>query len=342
MVSATRSGKTLENYILTVEKDRYLEILVRYVSKDDEWFLANNIEENFDQFTGTMYIETLDGRVIAKSAFKNGESYIPITGSSGCDNWIIVTYTRTVTYADGDGVLTTEFTSWTVSEFNHCNTEFEEIDILAPENDLGEVGGSGAPAPPEIPSASSAEKPCPGDPLPTVKVAAQKGSGVEGGRFGYGNRKNLDGTSKAHFGLDLEAEIGDPVSAIFGGTVNYYYEPKGLGHYAVVTSTLDGRTIYMYYGHLQGPAMSNGTRLATGDVVGYVGTSGNAKDPVDRGHVKPHVHLKVRDCSIFLSEDMHWTQCGVADPEDYISAEIDTNGENLMTDCGTIQTTQTN
>ena len=87
---------------------------------------------------------------------------------------------------------------------------------------------------------------------------------------------------RTHKGTDIVAAQGVPLVAIESGTIwspNWHYL-GGIGLY------LRGDTgdVY-YYAHLSayGPGISDGVRVGAGQVVGYVGTSGNA--------ATPHLHL---------------------------------------------------
>jgi hypothetical protein len=91
-------------------------------------------------------------------------------------------------------------------------------------------------------------------------------------------------TYHLHQGTDIFAAFDTPVRAPFDGVVSYAEE--GAGGKAAYVRTADG-TIY-YMAHLNGfgpPA--GGSSVRQGDVVGYVGDSGNARGGA------PHVHLQV-------------------------------------------------
>jgi murein DD-endopeptidase MepM/ murein hydrolase activator NlpD len=92
---------------------------------------------------------------------------------------------------------------------------------------------------------------------------------------------------RTHRALDILAPRGTPVLAADEGLVIRVHENK-----------LGGRTVYMvdparrlayYYAHLDrwADGLAEGQTLARGDVIGYVGTTGNA--PRDT----PHLHFQV-------------------------------------------------
>jgi len=87
-----------------------------------------------------------------------------------------------------------------------------------------------------------------------------------------------------HMGTDIFADRGTPVRAPFNGVVRF--EDSGLGGKAAYVTQPDGTFYYM--AHLNGFAkIASGAAVKQGDVVGYVGDSGNAQGG------SPHVHFEV-------------------------------------------------
>ena len=85
---------------------------------------------------------------------------------------------------------------------------------------------------------------------------------------------------RLHHGLDMVAPAGTPLVAVENGTVyslNWHYA-GGTGLYL----RGDSSDVY-YYAHMSGYNVSEGQRVGRGQVIGWVGTSGNA--------VIPHLHL---------------------------------------------------
>jgi murein DD-endopeptidase MepM/ murein hydrolase activator NlpD len=90
------------------------------------------------------------------------------------------------------------------------------------------------------------------------------------------------GGGRTHTGLDMVAAAGTPLVAIESGRIwspNWHYL-GGIGLYL----RGDSGDVY-YYAHLSayGPGIGDGVRVGAGQVVGYVGTTGNA--------ATPHLHL---------------------------------------------------
>jgi hypothetical protein len=96
-------------------------------------------------------------------------------------------------------------------------------------------------------------------------------------RFGPGWR--------LHQGTDIFAAAGTPVRSPADGTVRL--ATGGLGGITVYVVEPDGT--YYYLAHLAGraPGLVEGARVTTGQVVGFVGTSGNARG------TPPHLHFEV-------------------------------------------------
>jgi hypothetical protein len=89
-----------------------------------------------------------------------------------------------------------------------------------------------------------------------------------------------------HQGTDLFAARGTPVRAPFDGVVRFATEEGAGGNAAYLT--VPGGTYY-YMAHLDSfsKKFSSGSQVKQGDVVGYVGNTGNAFDS------SPHVHFEV-------------------------------------------------
>ena len=93
------------------------------------------------------------------------------------------------------------------------------------------------------------------------------------------------GFSSHHSGVDLMAPYGSPVRAAAAGTVVF------AGRYYAYGNIVDLRHaggIITRYAHLStfAPGIRPGTEVATGEVIGAIGTTGNAHGA--------HVHFEVR------------------------------------------------
>lgn len=92
---------------------------------------------------------------------------------------------------------------------------------------------------------------------------------------------------RGHRGIDLMAAEGTPVVAAVTGTIEKLFESR-LGGTTLYLRSADGKWIY-YYAHLAGYAsgLREGLRVRTGQVLGYVGDTGDA------GPGNYHLHFSV-------------------------------------------------
>ena len=83
---------------------------------------------------------------------------------------------------------------------------------------------------------------------------------------------------RAHNGIDYAAPSGTPVSAIADGTVSFKGRKGGYGNFLELRHA---NACVTGYGHLQGFArgLRAGSRVAQGQVIGYVGMTGLATGP---------------------------------------------------------------
>lgn len=95
------------------------------------------------------------------------------------------------------------------------------------------------------------------------------------------------GDKRVHNALDIPAPRGTPVLSTDSGRVLKLFTSKagGLTIYAIDPTD---KYIY-YYAHLDHyrPGLAEGMRLARGDTIGYVGTTGNAPPNY------PHLHFTI-------------------------------------------------
>jgi hypothetical protein len=94
-----------------------------------------------------------------------------------------------------------------------------------------------------------------------------------------------DNNTRDHHGIDIFAPRHTPVLAVADGFVtSVATTPRG-GH--VVWIWHPERRQSHYYAHLQKQAVTTGTRVKAGDIVGYVGNTGNART------TPPHLHFGI-------------------------------------------------
>jgi murein DD-endopeptidase MepM/ murein hydrolase activator NlpD len=108
---------------------------------------------------------------------------------------------------------------------------------------------------------------------------------VEGGRVtsGFGMRFHpILGYTRFHRGMDFGAAYGSPVHAVTDGLVNFAGYHGGNGNFIRLNhSSVLGTS----YSHLSRILVSPGQRVSTGQVIGYVGSTGLSTGP--------HLHFEV-------------------------------------------------
>lgn len=95
-----------------------------------------------------------------------------------------------------------------------------------------------------------------------------------------------DGGERRHKGIDIFARRGTPVVAVIDGIISYIGDqPKG-GHCLWLT-TESGTSFY--YAHLDrwAPGIYEGLEVQSGDLLGFVGNTGNAIN------TPPHLHFGI-------------------------------------------------
>ncbi len=88
---------------------------------------------------------------------------------------------------------------------------------------------------------------------------------------------------RMHRGIDLGAPTGTPIRAIRAGTVIF---AGWQGGYGQITLVDHGNGVVSAYAHQSRFAVGQGARVAQGQVIGYVGTTGNTTGA--------HLHLETR------------------------------------------------
>lgn len=113
-----------------------------------------------------------------------------------------------------------------------------------------------------------------------------------------------------HEALDIMAPRGTPVLATDTGRVAKLFlsKPGGLTVYQFDES----QTYCYYYAHLDhyAPGLKEGALLHKGEVLGYVGSTGDASPDA------PHLHFTI----FKLGPEKHWWQGTPIDPFEYLKA----------------------
>ena len=105
----------------------------------------------------------------------------------------------------------------------------------------------------------------------------------------YGWRKNpVTGVNKLHAGTDFAAPGGTPIHAAASGYVQVAgWSSGGYGNYVIIYhgKMSDGQQYSTLYGHMRSVATSAGKYVQQGELIGYVGSTGNSTGN--------HLHLEV-------------------------------------------------
>lgn len=135
---------------------------------------------------------------------------------------------------------------------------------------------------------------------PTLRVPIA-GVDVESFKGGFSEHRN----ARPHEAVDILAPRHTPVHAVSDGTIaKLFYSPGGGGN-TIYQFDTDVRLCY-YYAHLEGYAtgLQEGQSVSQGNIIGYVGTSGNAPPNT------PHLHFAVFE----VNADHHWWEGRAVDP----------------------------
>ncbi len=123
---------------------------------------------------------------------------------------------------------------------------------------------------------------------------------VQGGSLPYGrplaNYTWIRGyTPGGHTGVDLAANVGEPVMAAGAGTVVYAgWNDTGYGNVVVIAHG----PVFTLYGHMSAINVRCGQQVSAGQVIGAVGNTGNSSGP--------HLHFEVRDANFNVLNPQNW------------------------------------
>ena len=101
---------------------------------------------------------------------------------------------------------------------------------------------------------------------------------------GFGLRQHpIYGTLRRHSGIDLAAPTGAPIVATSDGVVS---TANWSGGYGLLVALEHGGGLQTRYGHMSRVNVLPGQRVRRGDVIGFVGSTGNSTGP--------HLHYEMR------------------------------------------------
>jgi len=101
----------------------------------------------------------------------------------------------------------------------------------------------------------------------------------------FGMRKHpISGFNKMHKGVDFAAPIGTPIYAGGNGIIEYVGRNGGYGKYIRIRHNNGYKTAYAHLSNYK-KGISKGVRVNQGEVIGYVGSTGNSTGP--------HLHYEI-------------------------------------------------
>lgn len=124
----------------------------------------------------------------------------------------------------------------------------------------------------------------------------------------YGRRGTAWSTGE-HGGIDYATPVGEPVRAMWGGTVTGAAWGSAYGRHVVVDQDRlpDGRPgLWAVYAHLSRVDVTPGQRVEAGAVLGRTGATGNVSGP--------HLHVEVQRAA-------QWRRGNYTDPQPWLDAQ---------------------
>ena len=101
----------------------------------------------------------------------------------------------------------------------------------------------------------------------------------------FGMRKHpISGYNKMHKGVDFAAPTGTPIYAGGNGVIEFAGKNGGYGNYIRIRHNNEYKTAYAHLSRFK-KGISKGVRVNQGEVIGYVGNTGNSTGP--------HLHYEI-------------------------------------------------
>ena len=119
------------------------------------------------------------------------------------------------------------------------------------------------------------------------------------------------GDARAHEAIDIPAPLGTPVRAVDDGRIAKLFLSKP-GGITIYQFDRDEKFSY-YYAHLDryAPGLAQGRQVKRGEVIGYVGATGNASAAA------PHLHFAI----FRLGPEKQWWKGEPIDPFSYLGGQ---------------------
>ncbi|MEV4664781.1 M23 family metallopeptidase [Micromonospora echinofusca] len=122
--------------------------------------------------------------------------------------------------------------------------------------------------------------------VPAQPASAQNGAMIQpvGGRVTGVLSNRCGATDSDHYGVDVAGNNGMAIGAAYPGTVAFAGWTSGGGNMVTVSHASGYQTRYLHMA--QQPAVAVGQQVGQGQVLGYVGSTGNSTGP--------HLHFEIR------------------------------------------------
>jgi murein DD-endopeptidase MepM/ murein hydrolase activator NlpD len=140
-------------------------------------------------------------------------------------------------------------------------------------------------------------------------VLAMPIAGIDRGKLTDSWGDPRDNGLRPHHGTDIMAPQMTPIHAVASGTIEKLFQSKAGG--TTIYQRTPQRDWTLYYAHLAGyaPGLHEGQAVRTGDVIGFVGDTGDA------GPGNYHLHFGLTR----TTRDQHWYQGEDVDPWPYLA-----------------------
>ena len=190
---------------------------------------------------------------------------------------------------------------WLHAHFSKSDAVTQVEKLSAAVDAANPVATAGTDLPPPLVEPHVPDRPSAMPPTHRLRVPID-GMDIDSMKGGFAERR--EGGRRPHEAADILAPRHTPVHAVSDGTIAKLFLSKA-GGITVYQFDNDQRYCY-YYAHLERYAdgLREGQRVAAGDVIGYVGTSGNAPPNT------PHLHLAVFE----LTPERRWWDGKAVDP----------------------------
>ena len=126
-----------------------------------------------------------------------------------------------------------------------------------------------------------------GRPMPTWVITQPYGC------TGFGLEPARGGCAHFHFGIDLAAPPGTPVSTVLAGQAEVFAPAGSGGGYGLHVVVHHGAGVETMYAHLADVAVADGQAVGGGTVLGHEGSTGMSTGP--------HLHFEVREAGIAVN-----------------------------------------